>query len=147
MQLNGILCLMMIWAVFACAPKNYTLYVQRLHCDRCVAINTTVCSGFCYSQDTNLRGQMGRWQPYQRGCTYQMLAYQTAVLPGCQLNVDSLYSYPAALSCHCARCDTASSDCIHKVKDITRANTSKHLQETPHRLSRIQTYARTARVL
>lgn len=33
-----------------CLPTDFTLYVERPECDFCVAINTTICKGFCYSR-------------------------------------------------------------------------------------------------
>lgn len=37
-------------AVPMCLPTDFTLYVDRPECDFCVAINTTICMGFCYSR-------------------------------------------------------------------------------------------------
>lgn len=37
-------------AVPMCLPTDFTLYVERPECDFCVAINTTICKGFCYSR-------------------------------------------------------------------------------------------------
>lgn len=36
-------------AVPTCLPTDFTLHVERPECDFCVAINTTICMGFCYS--------------------------------------------------------------------------------------------------
>lgn len=37
-------------AVPTCFPTDFTMYVERPECDYCVAINTTICMGFCYSR-------------------------------------------------------------------------------------------------
>lgn len=37
-------------AVPMCLPTDFTLYVERPECRFCVAINTTICKGFCYSR-------------------------------------------------------------------------------------------------
>lgn len=37
-------------AVPMCLPTDFTLYVEKPECDFCVAINTTICMGFCYSR-------------------------------------------------------------------------------------------------
>lgn len=36
--------------LLACSLKNYTLYVERHECGHCMAINTTMCSGMCFTQ-------------------------------------------------------------------------------------------------
>ncbi|KAL4623840.1 thyrotropin subunit beta-like [Arapaima gigas] len=113
---SGILCLTMTWAVFTSAPKNYTSVTTAWP-------STPPCAVTSATPRTAICG--ARWaddSPTSRAAL--TLAYQTAVLPGRPPKVDPLYVYPAALSCHCARCDTASSDCIHKVQDFTRANVS-----------------------
>lgn len=33
-----------------CLPTDFTLYAEKPECDFCVAINTTICMGFCYSR-------------------------------------------------------------------------------------------------
>lgn len=37
-------------AVPMCLPTDFTLYAEKPECDFCVAINTTICMGFCYSR-------------------------------------------------------------------------------------------------
>lgn len=48
--LSAVLCLLLRLAVPMCVPTEYTLYVEKHECDFCVAINTTICMGFCYSR-------------------------------------------------------------------------------------------------
>lgn len=44
-----LLCALMSGTV-CCMPKNYTLRIEKNDCAQCVAINTTICSGYCYTQ-------------------------------------------------------------------------------------------------
>uniref|UniRef100_A0A3P8WC23 Thyrotropin subunit beta n=1 Tax=Cynoglossus semilaevis TaxID=244447 RepID=A0A3P8WC23_CYNSE len=37
-------------AVPMCLPTDFTMYVEKPECDYCVAVNTTICEGFCYSR-------------------------------------------------------------------------------------------------
>ncbi|KAM9759962.1 thyroid stimulating hormone subunit beta a isoform 1-T2 [Menidia menidia] len=97
-----------------CLPTDYTLFVERPECDYCVAINTTICMGFCYSRDSNMRGILGPRFLVQRGCTYERVEYRTAVLPGCLSDPGPVFTYPAALSCRCGACRTESDECTHR---------------------------------
>ncbi|XP_061741078.1 thyroid stimulating hormone subunit beta a isoform X2 [Nerophis ophidion] len=97
-----------------CMPTDFTLYVEKPECDFCVAINTTICVGFCYSRDSNMRDIFGSRFLIQRGCTYQRVEYRTAQLPGCPLPINAAFTYPVALSCHCGACRTDSDQCAHR---------------------------------
>ncbi|XP_075881098.1 thyrotropin subunit beta-like [Nelusetta ayraudi] len=101
-------------AVPTCLPTDFTLHVERPECDFCVAINTTICMGFCYSSDSNVRNLVGSRYVVQRGCTYDKVEYRTAVLPGCPAAANPVFTYPAALSCHCGSCRTDSDECAHR---------------------------------
>uniref|UniRef100_A0A8C9VRQ6 Thyrotropin subunit beta n=1 Tax=Scleropages formosus TaxID=113540 RepID=A0A8C9VRQ6_SCLFO len=101
-------------ALSLCSLTDYTLYVEKPGCDYCVAINTTICMGFCYSWDTNMVGLVGKRLLLQRGCTYRSIEYQTITLPGCQRHANPLFSYPVAQDCYCSTCDTGSHECTHK---------------------------------
>uniref|UniRef100_A0A8C6T494 Gonadotropin subunit beta-2 n=1 Tax=Neogobius melanostomus TaxID=47308 RepID=A0A8C6T494_9GOBI len=92
-------------AVPMCLPSDFTLYVEKPECDFCVAINTTICMGFCR---TKVVGPL----LYQRSCTYDKVEYRTTMLPGCSAN--PLFTYPVALSCHCSTCRTENNDCAHR---------------------------------
>ncbi|XP_072304671.1 thyrotropin subunit beta-like [Eucyclogobius newberryi] len=94
-----------------CAPKNVTLRMEHSDCNQCVVINTTICSGFCYTQDTNLRGRFGRKFLIQRSCFSLSMVYRTVHLPGCPPNGTHLV-YPSALRCSCRRCDTRTHHCV-----------------------------------
>ncbi|XP_056154441.1 thyroid stimulating hormone subunit beta a [Lampris incognitus] len=121
-------------AVPMCAPTDYTLYVEKPECDYCVAINTTICVGFCYSRDSNIKAVVGPRFVVQRRCTYDEVEYRTAILPGCPMDANPAFSYPVALSCHCSTCKTDSDECVHRaIKD--RASCTKpqrHVYPYPH---------------
>uniref|UniRef100_A0A3P9KZL9 Gonadotropin subunit beta-2 n=1 Tax=Oryzias latipes TaxID=8090 RepID=A0A3P9KZL9_ORYLA len=97
-----------------CLPTDFTLYVEKPECDYCVAVNTTICTGFCYSRDSNMRDIFGPRFLIQRGCTYDKVEYRSAVLPGCPLESNPVFTYPVALSCHCSACRTDSDECTHR---------------------------------
>ncbi|KAJ8370353.1 hypothetical protein SKAU_G00103810 [Synaphobranchus kaupii] len=83
-----LLCLLLGKALAKCVPQNYTLYVEREGCEHCVAVNTTICSGFCFSRDTNMKERGWKGFPIQRACMYRSLVYHTVNLPGCLRDVD-----------------------------------------------------------
>ncbi|XP_004068844.1 thyrotropin subunit beta-like [Oryzias latipes] len=97
-----------------CLPTDFTLYVEKPECDYCVAVNTTICTGFCYSRDSNMRDIFGPRFLIQRGCTYDKVEYRSAILPGCPLESNPVFTYPVALSCHCSACRTDSDECTHR---------------------------------
>uniref|UniRef100_H2VBS5 Thyrotropin subunit beta n=1 Tax=Takifugu rubripes TaxID=31033 RepID=H2VBS5_TAKRU len=66
----------------------------------CVAINTTICMGFCYSRDSNMREYLDHGFLVQRGCTYD--------------KANPTFTYPVALSCHCGACRTERTSCAHR---------------------------------
>ncbi|XP_061584415.1 thyroid stimulating hormone subunit beta a [Cololabis saira] len=101
-------------AIPMCLPTDFTLYVEKPECDYCVAINTTICMGFCYSRDSNMRDILGPRFLIQRGCTYDHVEYRTALLPGCARDSNPVFTYPVALSCHCGACRTDSDECTHR---------------------------------
>lgn len=68
----------------------------------------------CGEQDSNVRNLVGSRYVVQRGCTYDKVEYRTAVLPGCSAAADPVFTYPAALSCHCGACRTDSDECAHR---------------------------------
>ncbi|XP_016891972.1 thyroid stimulating hormone subunit beta a [Cynoglossus semilaevis] len=98
-------------AVPMCLPTDFTMYVEKPECDYCVAVNTTICEGFCYSRDSNKRFLR---MPFQTRCTYDQVEYRSTVLPGCPINTNAIFTYPVALSCRCGSCTTESIDCTHR---------------------------------
>ncbi|XP_075947450.1 follitropin subunit beta-like [Anarhichas minor] len=107
-----LLCALMHGAVCACMLKNHTLWIERRDCGQCVAINTTICNGYCYTQDTNFRGRFGRNFVIQRSCVPRSLVYRAAYVPGCPQDVNPYLYYPAAQRCSCRRCDTRTHHCV-----------------------------------
>ncbi|XP_028438123.1 follitropin subunit beta [Perca flavescens] len=107
-----LLCALMHGAVCACMLKNHTIWIERQDCGQCVAINTTICSGYCYTHDTNLRGRLGRSFLIQRSCVPLSLVYRAAHVPGCPQDVSPQLFYPAANRCSCRRCDTRTHHCV-----------------------------------
>uniref|UniRef100_A0A8C6SBS5 Gonadotropin subunit beta-2 n=1 Tax=Neogobius melanostomus TaxID=47308 RepID=A0A8C6SBS5_9GOBI len=99
----------LLWAVLfspavpMCLPSDFTLYVEKPECDFCVAINTTICMGFC-------RTKVPVSFCCILVCTYDKVEYRTTMLPGCSAN--PLFTYPVALSCHCSTCRTENNDCV-----------------------------------
>uniref|UniRef100_A0A3B3C5E0 Gonadotropin subunit beta-2 n=2 Tax=Oryzias melastigma TaxID=30732 RepID=A0A3B3C5E0_ORYME len=102
----------MAGAVCACVLKNHTIWVEKQNCTQCMAINTTICSGYCYSRDTNLRGRFGRTFLIQRSCMPLSLVYRVAHIPGCPPDVNAELYYPVAHCCSCRCCDTRTYHCV-----------------------------------
>ncbi|XP_049342318.1 thyrotropin subunit beta [Astyanax mexicanus] len=98
--------------LLGCSLKNFTLHVEKQECTHCLTINTTVCSGMCFTQDSNLQGVAGRKFRVQRGCVYQSVAYRSAEVPGCPAHIDPLYIYPVAQRCRCSKCNTVTNECV-----------------------------------
>ncbi|XP_072308214.1 thyroid stimulating hormone subunit beta a [Eucyclogobius newberryi] len=96
-----------------CMPSDFTLFVEKPECNFCVAINTTICMGFCRTKDSIVRSAVGPLL-YQRSCTYDKVEYRTDLLPGCIDN--AMFTYPVALSCHCGSCRTENHECAHRNK-------------------------------
>ncbi|XP_041801138.1 follitropin subunit beta-like [Chelmon rostratus] len=107
-----LLSLLVGWTACACMLKNHTLWIERQDCAQCVAVNTTICSGYCYTQDTNLRGRFGRTFLIQRSCVPLSVVYRAACMPGCPQDVNPQLYYPAAHRCSCRRCDTRTYHCV-----------------------------------
>uniref|UniRef100_A0A3P8S6A4 Gonadotropin subunit beta-2 n=1 Tax=Amphiprion percula TaxID=161767 RepID=A0A3P8S6A4_AMPPE len=108
-----LLCSLMVGTVCACTLKNHTIQIERENCTQCVAVNTTICSGYCFTKDTNLKGRFGRTFLIQRSCVPLSLVYRVAHIPGCHPDVNSQLYYPVARCCSCRRCDTRFLRCVH----------------------------------
>uniref|UniRef100_A0A673YWS8 Thyrotropin subunit beta n=1 Tax=Salmo trutta TaxID=8032 RepID=A0A673YWS8_SALTR len=119
----GLLGLLFSQAVPMCVPTDYTLY-ERHECDFCVAINTTICMGFCYSRVSSWLDH----DSWSRGCTYDQVEYHTVILPGCPLHANPLFTYPVALSCHCGTCNTDSDVYAHKASSGDSPRCTKPLR-------------------
>lgn len=68
----------------------------------------------CGDQDSNMRDLLGPRFLIQSGCTYDKVEYRSAVLPGCPISANSVFTYPVALGCHCGACRTDSDECAHR---------------------------------
>lgn len=64
------------------------------------------------SQDTNLRGRLGRIFLVQRSCVPLSLEYRAKSVPGCPQDVNPQQYYPVAHKCSCRRCDARTHHCI-----------------------------------
>ncbi|XP_032936342.1 thyrotropin subunit beta isoform X2 [Catharus ustulatus] len=102
-----------------CAPSEYTIHVEKRECAYCLAINTTICAGFCMTRDSNGKKLLLKSALSQNVCTYKEMLYRTAVIPGCPHHTLPYYSYPVAVSCKCGKCNTDYSDCV---RDRLRTN-------------------------
>uniref|UniRef100_A0A670YQK4 Thyrotropin subunit beta n=1 Tax=Pseudonaja textilis TaxID=8673 RepID=A0A670YQK4_PSETE len=96
-----------------CIPVDYVIHVEKRECGYCLAINTTICEGFCMTWVI-----MGNYvlpsALFQDVCTYKEVVYRTVMIPGCQHHAVSYYSYPVAVSCKCGKCNTDYSDCVQE---------------------------------
>uniref|UniRef100_A0A3B4B261 Gonadotropin subunit beta-2 n=1 Tax=Periophthalmus magnuspinnatus TaxID=409849 RepID=A0A3B4B261_9GOBI len=103
--------LIYVCALPMCVPSDFTLFVEEPECNFCVAINTTICMGYCRTKDSIVRDEVGPLLN-QKSCTYEKVEYHTARLPGCADN--AVFTYPVALSCHCGVCRTENHECAHR---------------------------------
>ncbi|MEQ2169223.1 hypothetical protein GOODEAATRI_022947 [Goodea atripinnis] len=111
-------------AVPMCLPTEFTLFVEKPDCDYCVAINTTICMGFCFTRDSNMRDIFRPRFVVQRSCTYDRVEYRTVILPGCAIDSNPVYTVPVALSCHCGACRTGRDECTRTANSYN-ANCAK----------------------
>uniref|UniRef100_A0A8C2JNA7 Thyrotropin subunit beta n=1 Tax=Cyprinus carpio TaxID=7962 RepID=A0A8C2JNA7_CYPCA len=100
-----------------CAPTEYTIYIERQECNYCVAVNTTICMGFCFSRLISTNDPMTPVIVCQ-ACMTDLFLWNTnkdkILFPLFRLFADPLFTYPVALSCHCSTCHTHSDECAHK---------------------------------
>ncbi|KAF7253743.1 Thyrotropin subunit beta [Varanus komodoensis] len=149
-----------------CIPVEYVIHVEKRECAYCLAINTTICEGFCMTwvhswktllhlfiqylvsfwqgkemlpkhsqrnrgldqsdnknnrikyderiKDSNGKKLLPRSALSQEVCTYKDMVYRTVMIPGCQHQAASYFSYPVAVSCRCGKCNTDYSDCVQE---------------------------------
>ncbi|CAB1330398.1 unnamed protein product [Coregonus sp. 'balchen'] len=129
--------LLFVWlggGVCVCMMENYTLLIEKRGCTQCIAVNTTICSGFCHTQDTNVKGRVGKSYLIQRGCMPHSLVYHPARVPGCPLHVSNVLYYPESRRCHCTRCDGHAHRCVHMTQATPTPCTRK--SPDPHRTGR-----------
>ncbi|XP_054455714.1 lutropin subunit beta [Anoplopoma fimbria] len=96
----------------SCQLINQMVSLEKEGCPKCHPVETTICSGHCITKDPVFRIPFSK--VYQDVCTYQDMYYKTFELPDCLPGVNPTVTYPVALSCHCGRCATDTSDCTHE---------------------------------
>ncbi|XP_053562505.1 thyrotropin subunit beta isoform X2 [Bombina bombina] len=111
-MLSVLICITFGQAMSRCVLTEYTVFVEKKECAYCLAINTTICAGFCMTRDPNLKEGLPKSILSQTSCSYKEYIYRTISLPGCPVHVNPLYTYPVAISCKCGKCNTDYSDCI-----------------------------------
>uniref|UniRef100_A0A3Q3JEM5 Glycoprotein hormone subunit beta domain-containing protein n=1 Tax=Monopterus albus TaxID=43700 RepID=A0A3Q3JEM5_MONAL len=94
---------------FTASQSNHTLWIERQGCTQCVAINTTICSGYCYTQ---CHHQAPCEPKITCSCVPLSLVYRAACVPGCPKDVNPELYYPVARHCSCGRCDTRTHHCV-----------------------------------
>ncbi|XP_003220553.1 thyrotropin subunit beta [Anolis carolinensis] len=110
-----------------CIPVDYVIHVEKRECAYCLAINTTICEGFCMTWDSNGKKLLPRSALSQDVCTYKDMVYRTVMIPGCQHHAVSYYTYPVALSCKCGKCNTDYTDCIQEAGHTEYCTVSQQL--------------------
>lgn len=94
---------------------KFSLLSIKWKCITLIQQYVTCCLSFMYIlQDSNMRDIFGPRFLIQRGCTYDKVEYRSAILPGCPLESNPVFTYPVALSCHCSACRTDSDECTHR---------------------------------
>ncbi|KAM5182336.1 thyrotropin subunit beta [Mantella aurantiaca] len=111
-MVSFLLCFAYGHTALLCMLTEYTMYVEKEECTHCIAINTTICSGYCPNKDPNMKGNLPEIKLNQNICTYSDYIHKTISIPGCPMHVNSLYTYPVALSCRCDKCNTDYIDCV-----------------------------------
>ncbi|XP_053105586.1 thyrotropin subunit beta [Hemicordylus capensis] len=97
-----------------CVPVEHIIHVEKRECAYCLAINTTICEGFCMTRDSNGKKLLPRSALSQEVCTYKDMVYRTVLIPGCRHHAVSYYYYPVAVSCKCGKCNTDYSECVQE---------------------------------
>ncbi|MBN3309310.1 gonadotropin subunit beta [Amia ocellicauda] len=92
-----------------CELVNETVSVEKDGCPKCLAFQTTICSGHCLTKEPVYKSPLST--VYQHVCTYRDVRYETILLPDCPPGVDPFVTYPIALSCDCSLCTMDTSDC------------------------------------
>nr|CAE17337.1 follicle-stimulating hormone beta subunit [Neoceratodus forsteri] len=92
-----------------CSLSNITLTLEKEECGICVNVNTTWCSGYCFTKDPVFKNPLV--SHIQHTCIFKEIVYETIKIPGCPSATDSFYTYPVAVSCHCGTCHTETTDC------------------------------------
>uniref|UniRef100_A0A8D2IZM6 Glycoprotein hormone subunit beta domain-containing protein n=1 Tax=Varanus komodoensis TaxID=61221 RepID=A0A8D2IZM6_VARKO len=121
----------------ACHPVNATIAAEKEDCPVCMAITTSICSGYCETRVCTILSSFN-----QRVCTYKDVRYETMLLRGCPAGVDPSFTYPVALSCHCDLCKMDSSDCTQ----VPFARSPTHPHPKAHNSSKLTSPFENARI-
>ncbi|XP_006002637.1 thyrotropin subunit beta-like [Latimeria chalumnae] len=105
-----------------CTVTRYMMYVEKEQCSHCIAINTTICSGYCITRDPNLKALLPRTALSQSVCTYNKVKYLTIRIPGCAPHIDPYYRFAVAINCKCSLCNTDSTDCTNEGENPNECN-------------------------
>ncbi|XP_048039308.1 follitropin subunit beta [Megalobrama amblycephala] len=93
----------------SCRLTNISITMESEECGSCITIDTTACAGFCTTQDRVYRSPM--MQNYQNTCNIIEWTYNTYEFKRCPPGIDSVFTYPVALSCECSKCNSDIADC------------------------------------
>ncbi|XP_029112145.1 follitropin subunit beta [Scleropages formosus] len=103
----------MCWAVVGADPHcdltNISISMGIEECGNCITINTTSCTGWCFSEYPMHRNSMSPY--FQHTCNFKEVTYESVTLPDCPEGVDPNFTYPVALSCECNQCNTDTTEC------------------------------------
>ncbi|XP_010877107.1 glycoprotein hormone beta-5 isoform X2 [Esox lucius] len=95
-----------------CAVREFTFLAKKPGCGG-LHITTDACWGRCETWEPVLDPPY--IESYQRVCTYNETRLVTVRLPNCSAHMDPMYTYPVALRCDCAVCQTTTTECITSV--------------------------------
>ncbi|XP_061599520.1 glycoprotein hormone beta-5 isoform X2 [Cololabis saira] len=96
-----------------CAVREFTFLARKPGCGG-LHITTDACWGRCETWEKPIL-EPPYIESHQRVCTYNETRLVTVKLPSCQAGVDPAYTYPVALRCDCAVCQTSTTECITSV--------------------------------
>ncbi|XP_043943709.1 thyrotropin subunit beta-like [Protopterus annectens] len=99
-----------------CTMSRQMHYIEREECKYCVAINTTICSGYCITRDLNVKTLVPKSLLSQNICTYSTIVYKKLKVPGCPPDVDPYYHFAVITGCKCSQCNTDTTDCVNEAE-------------------------------
>ncbi|NP_001279434.1 thyrotropin subunit beta-like precursor [Callorhinchus milii] len=132
-----VLCLSGSQIGFTCSLTRHVVYVEKEECSYCMAINTTVCAGYCMSRDVNIKTLLPKNALVQNVCTFHNIRYMMIRLPGCPPDIDPFYRLPVVLSCQCSQCATETTDCTNDIANQNPYHCTKPQWRIPATNSRI----------
>nr|BAJ14766.1 glycoprotein hormone beta subunit [Eptatretus atami] len=96
----------------ACDLENVTMFVEKTQCSECLAVNVTICSGYCRTWDPNMKNVLKR--NLQVSCQYEKFNYLESLISGCTPDEDPFFRFPSAVTCKCLACDPELVDCTEQ---------------------------------